>query len=155
MPDVLAAIRPDDFNLPLFLHVAGAMLVVGVVFSALLSFALARRSDADGAARLTQMALRTILYFSLPAYLLMRVGAQLTEAKYDFDTEPGWIDVGYITGELTLLLTLASTIVSAIGLKKLRAGGGAKHARAVMIMSALILVAYLVAVWAMTTKQPD
>ena len=44
---MLAAIRPDSVNLPLFLHVLGAMLLVGCLFAVALrvrSSAGARRS---------------------------------------------------------------------------------------------------------------
>ena len=150
-----AAIRPDDFNLPLFFHLAGAMLIVGVVFSAALSLTLAGRADADGAARYTRMGLRTMLLFSLPAYLVMRVSAQILEGKYDFgDDEPSWIGVGYMTADLGGLLVIASMIVSYIGLKRLDEGGGRGQARAVSIMSVIILLAYLVAVFFMSAK-PD
>lgn len=152
---MLAAIRPDDFGLPLFVHVAGAMLLVGVIFSTSLSLALAGRSDADGAARFTRMGLRTMLYLSLPAYLLMRVGAQLIEGKYDFGDEvPGWVDVGYMTADGGVLLVIAAMVVSRIGLKRLDAGGGQGQARAVSIMSAILLAVYLVAIFFMTAK-PD
>jgi uncharacterized membrane protein len=152
---VFAAIRPDDFNFPLFLHVAGAMLLVGVIFSVSLSLALAGRTDGDGATRLTRMGLRTMLYAALPAYLLMRVGAQIIETKYDFgDSEPSWIGVGYITADLGLLLVIVSMVLSRIGLKRLGDGGGHKQARAVSIICALLLVAYLVAIFFMSAK-PD
>ena len=150
---MFAAIRPDEFNFPLFLHVLGAMLLVGVVFAVTLALALARRADADGATRFTRMGLRTMLYASLPAYVLMRVGAQIVEGKYDFsDSEPSWIAAGYITADAGLLLVLASTIVSRIGLKRLDRGGGQGQAKAVSIMAAILLVAYLVTIFFMTAK---
>jgi hypothetical protein len=151
---VFAAVRPDDFNVPLFIHVLGAMLLVGVVFSATLSFALAGRADGDSAGRYRKMGLRTMLFLSLPAYLVMRVGAQLVESKYEFDEEPGWIGVGYITADLGALLVIASMIVAGIGLKRVDAGGGSGQARAVSIMAVILLIAYLVAIFFMSAK-PD
>jgi hypothetical protein len=41
---MLAAIRPDSVNLPLFLHVLGAMLLVGSLFAVGLATVLGRRS---------------------------------------------------------------------------------------------------------------
>ena len=63
-----------------------------------------------------------------------------------------WIGVGYITADAGALLILISIILSAIGLRKLRAGSGIGLGRAVGIISILLLAAYIVAVWAMTAK---
>ena len=73
-------------------------------------------------------------------------------SDYPDDFEPAWIGVGYITADAGALLILISIILSAIGLRKLRAGGGIGLGRAVGIISILLLVAYIVAVWAMTAK---
>ena len=93
---VLAAIRPDSVNLPLFLHVLGAMLLVG----ALVAVATATvggwsRAEPERSA-LTRFGLRTILLGVLPAYVLMRVGAQWTEAAADYPDgfEPSWLGIG-------------------------------------------------------------
>jgi hypothetical protein len=150
---VLAAIRPDDVNFPLFLHVFGAMLLIGTLFAVALATVLAwkRPDDATG---LTRFSLRLLLMGVLPAYILMRIGAQWTESASDFpnDFAPTWIDIGYATADIGALLVLISIILSAIGLRKLRGGSGIGLGRAVGIISILLLVAYLVAVWAMTTK---
>ena len=70
---MLAAIRADDVNFPLFLHVFGAMLLVGALFAVALATVLAwkRPDDATG---LTRFALRTLLIGVVPAWILMRVG---------------------------------------------------------------------------------
>ena len=150
---VLAAIRPDDVNFPLFLHVFGAMLLVGTLFAVALATVLGWRRP-DDAAALTRFSLRLLLMGVLPAYILMRIGAQWTEAASDYpeDFEPAWIGVGYITADAGALLILISIILSAIGLRKLRGGSGIGLGRAVGIISILLLAAYIVAVWAMTAK---
>lgn len=152
---VLAAIRPDDVNLPLFLHVFGAMLLVGVMLTVAIAFVMSGRSEPDAGARLTRFGLRTMLFAAFPTYLLMRVGAQWTESQEDLpdDFEASWLDVGYITADLGALLIIASMVLSARGLRRLAAGGGgAGQARAVGIISVVLLVAYLVAVYAMSAK---
>ena len=108
----------------------------------------------DDAAGLTRFSLRLLLMGVLPAYILMRIGAQWTESAADYpdDFEPAWIGVGYITADAGALLILISIILSAIGLRKLRAGGGIGLGRAVGIISILLLAAYIIAVWAMTAK---
>ena len=150
---MLAAIRPDDVNFPLFLHVFGAMLLVGTLFGVALAIVLAWKRP-DDAAGLTRFSLKLLLMGVLPAYILMRIGAQWTEAAADYpdDFEPAWIGVGYITADAGALFILISIILSAIGLRKLRAGGGIGLGRAVGIISILLLAAYIIAVWAMTAK---
>jgi hypothetical protein len=150
---VLAAIRPDDVNLPLFLHVLGAMLLVGALFAVALATAIGwGRPDAGVA--LTRFSLRTLLIGVLPSYVLMRIGAQWTESELNYpdDFEPAWIGIGYITADAGAVLIIVSVILSAIGLRRLRRGSGLGFGRAVGLISILLLVAYLVAVWAMTAK---
>ena len=155
MPEVLAAIRPDSVNLPLFIHVLGAMLLVGTLLAVTLVTVLGWRSP-DSAPGLSRFALKTLLLGVLPAYMLMRIGAQWTESeqKYPDDFEPGWLGVGYITADAGALLILISLILGAIGLRKLRDGsaGGVRFARIVGVICIVLLAAYIVAVWAMTTK---
>jgi len=150
---ILAAIRPDSVNLPLFLHVLGAMLLVGAL-ATVASAILAGWGGDERAVGLTRFALRAIPYGVLPAYVLMRIGAQWTEAEQDYpeDFEPAWLGIGYITADAGALLVLISIVLAVIGLRKLRAGGGLGLGRAVGIISLLLLVAYVVAVWAMTAK---
>ncbi len=152
---MIAAIRPDDVNLPLFLHVLGAMLLVGTLFTVATAIVMGWRRESDTLA-FTRFGLRTLLMGVFPAYVLMRVGAQWTEAAADYpdEFEPAWIGIGYITADAGALLIIVSIVLSAIGLRKLRSGGGPGLGRAVGIISILLLVAYLVAVWAMSAK-PD
>ena len=152
---MLAAIRPDSVNLPLFIHVFGAMLLVGTLLAVTLVTVLGWRSS-ENAPGLSRYALKMLLLGVLPAYILMRIGAQWTESesKYPDDFEPAWIGVGYITADAGALLILISLILSAIGLRKLRDGstGGVRFARIVGVISIILLAAYVVAVWAMSAK---
>ena len=76
----LAAIRPDSVNLPLFLHVLGAMLLVGALFTVGLATVVGRRRP-EHALGLTRFGLRALLLGVLPAYVLMRGGGQWAEAE--------------------------------------------------------------------------
>jgi len=140
-------------HFPLFLHVFGAMLLVGTLFAVALATVLAWRRP-DDAAGLTRFSLKTLLIGVLPAYIVMRVGAQWTESESNFpdDFEPAWLGVGYITADAGALLILISVVLSALGLRKLRDGSGVGFGRAVGVISILLVAAYVVAVWAMTTK---
>ena len=155
MPEVLAAIRPDSVNLPLFLHVLGAMALVGSLFAVALATVLGRRSP-GGAPGLARFGLKTLLLGALPAYVVMRVGAQWTEAEQDYpdDYEASWIDIGYIVSDAGALLLLISVVLAAIGLRRSRddASRSVRVARIVAGISVLLLAAFLVAVWAMTAK---
>ena len=154
-----AAIRADDVNFPLFLHVLGAMLLVGTLLVVALALLGMRRREPADAQALTRFGLRTLLLGVVPSYILMRVGAQWTEAAEDLPEaveDSAWIGIGYITADAGVLLILISIVLAVIGLRRLRAadGGGAGAARAVGVIATLLLVAYLVAVWAMSAK-PD
>jgi hypothetical protein len=153
VPDVLSAIRPDDVNLPLFLHVLGAMLLVGTLLTSAVAIFAGRRAG-ERSNDLLRFGLRAVLWGVLPAYILMRVGAQWTEAAADYAEgfEATWIDIGYITADLGALLLLISIVLAAIGLRRLRSGGGPALARAVGVISLVLVAAYVVAVWAMTVK---
>ena len=155
MPDVLAAIRPDSVNLPLFLHVLGAMLLVGalsaIAFSTVLGWRLPERAPGLG-----RFAFKTLLWGVFPSWVLMRVAAQWTESEENLpeNFEPSWLEIGYITAEAGGLLILISIILTVIGLRRSKtdAGGGVGLARAVGVISFLLLAAYILAVWAMTAK---
>lgn len=86
----------------------------------------------------------------LPSIVLMRVAGQWTESREFGDVEdvPGWIDVGYVTSDLGALLLLICLVLAGVGLWR----GGRVIGRIVAVATALLLLAYVVAVWAMTTK---
>jgi hypothetical protein len=153
----LAAIRDDAVNLPLFLHVLGAMLLMGTLLAvALMLFAAWRRGDEEGGA-LRRYAFRTLLLGTLPSYILMRVGAQWVESEEfgGVEDEPGWIGVGYITSDGGAVLLLISLIVGGIAARRARTrapDGGRVGARVVAVLVSIMLAAYVVAVWAMTAK---
>ncbi len=146
---MLAAIRPDSVNFPLFLHVLGAMLLVGFLFAVALAWILGRRAP-ERAPGLAGFGLKTLLLGVLPSYIMMRVGAQWVEAEQDYpdDFEPAWIGIGYITADIGALLILISAILAGVGLRR----GNVRLAQIVGVVSVILLAAFLVAVWAMTAK---
>ena len=148
--------RPDDVNVPLTLHVLGAGLLVGTLIAVATAILIGWRSTADGdAVGLTRFGLRTLLLGVFPAYLLMRIGAQWTEAAEDLPEvveDSAWIGIGYITADAGAALILISMILSGIGLRKLRGGGGLGLGRVVGVTSLVLVAAYVVAVWAMAAK---
>lgn len=152
---VLAAVRPDSWNFPLFLHVLGAMILVGGLVTAASALAFAR-----GDARLLRLGYWSLLAVSLPGWVLMRIGAQWIYTKERWDDlpegidEPGWLGIGWITADLGGLLLLVSLIAGGVGVYRLREGKGSGLLKVTLVLSLVLLAAYVVAVWAMAGK-PD
>ena len=147
-------IRPDSWNLPLFVHVAGAMVVTAALVVTVGSLALAWRATGEERAAITRFGFRTLLYAGIPAYLVMRIGAEwiLSRENIPTDNEPGWVGIGYGTADLGGILILIATILTGVGVRKLRGGGGGGLAKAATVLASLVVVLYVIAIWAMTTK---
>jgi hypothetical protein len=153
MSAVFAAVRADEQNLPLFVHVVGATLLVGGLLSGAALLALAR---SDG--RSLHRGYLTLLAIALPGWIIMRIGAQwiYTEQGWndlpeDFE-EPTWLGIGYVSADVGGLLLLVSLVVGGIGVYRLRAGKGGGLLKATMVLSLILLAAYVVAAWAMAGK---
>jgi phosphoglycerol transferase MdoB-like AlkP superfamily enzyme len=149
---LLGVIRPDDWNFPLFLHLVGAMTLVGALILVGVSLVGAGRG---GSVAVVRLGFRGLLFAALPAWLLLRVTAEwlASEENLDEDT-PGWVDVGYMTSDTTLLLLIAATVCAGLASRRAHRGGlrGSGLSVAVVVLVAISLVAYVVAIWAMTTK---
>jgi hypothetical protein len=153
---VIGAIRGGGVNFPLFLHVLGAMLLVGTLFAVAMALALSWRRQWTTAG-LTRFGLRMLPVGVVPAYVLMRIGAQWTESRENLPkpvVDSAWLGIGYITADGGAVLILVSLVLAVLGLRKLRSGGGSRLAGAAGILSSLLVAVYLVTVWAMSTK-PD
>jgi hypothetical protein len=151
---LLAAVRPDSWNFPLFLHVLGAMILVGGLVTGASALAFAR-----GEARLLRLGYWSLLAVSLPGWVLMRIGAQWIYSKEGWDDvpdkfRPGWLDIGVIIGDLGGLILLVSLVAGGVGVYRLREGKGPGLLKVTLVLSLVLLAAYVVAVWAMAGK-PD
>ena len=158
---MLAAIRPDDWNFPLLLHVLGASILLGALITAVTAQLLAwKRATAADAIAFARLSFRTLLFLAIPAWILMRVGAEWIASKEgwdDVDEEPLWLGLGFITAEAGGLLLLISTILAGIGARRLgRSNGeqGTTLVRVATVLSLLLVVAYVIVTWAMAAK-PD
>ena len=151
---VLALVRPDNENVPLLLHVLGAMVLVGATLAALTALVAGWRRDA---APYTRFAFWTLLVVGLPAFVLMRVGAQWIYSKegYSGDDDPTWIGIGYFVGDPGAVVLLLTLVVTGIGMRRLRTGGDTSTlTRVGAVLTTILLVAYVITVWAMSAK-PD
>ena len=158
--ELAATIRPDDWSLALFFHVLGSMVMVGALVLALVYLVGAFRGDSAVALRLGFL---TLLYGALPGFIVMRGGAEWIYSKEgigDLPSDPNWIGIGYGTSDFGLLLLILATAVSGLAARRAVRGhggeepvssGGASVRLATTIVSALLVV-YVVAIWAMTTK---
>jgi hypothetical protein len=152
---VLAVTRPVEWNFPLFVHVFGAMILVGGLLTSASVLAYAR-----GDGRSLRLGYWTLLAVAFPGWIVMRIGAQWIFTKEGWDDlpegvdDPTWLGIGYVLADLGGLILLVSLIVGGVGMYRLRAGKGSGLLKATMILSLVLLAAYVVAVWAMAGK-PD
>jgi hypothetical protein len=153
MSSILAAVRPDEQNFPLLLHVLGATILVGGLFSAAGTLALAR-----GDARSLRLGYWSLLAVSLPGWILMRIGAQWIYSEQGWDNlpdgagEPTWLGIGYFAADLGGLILLVSLILGGVGVYRLREGKGSGLLKATLVLSLILLAAYVVTAWAMAGK---
>jgi hypothetical protein len=147
-----AAVRPDSWNFPLFLHVLGAMVLVGLLAAAVVVLAVSRGEDDRTAS--VRLAFRTLLIGAIPAYLVMRVGAEWIASKEHLeDSDASWIGIGYGVSDMGLLLLIVLNVLAGLAYRRARRGG---TPRALVSwttgLTLLLIVAYGVALWAMATK---
>jgi cytochrome bd-type quinol oxidase subunit 1 len=144
--DVIAFSRPFW---PLFLHVLGAMVLVGAVLAAVIvSWVGWRRPALPVLARTAFWSLAAV---GIPAYVVFRVAAQIiyNDEKDIFGgKDPTWIGIGYGASEPGLLVLLAS-IGFAYWWKR---SGKPVAARTVAVLSSVYLVLLAIAWLAMSGK---
>ena len=150
---VLALIRPDSWNFPLFLHVLGAMVLVGGLLAGASSLAFAR-----GDVRFLRLGYWSLLAVSLPGWVLMRAGGEWIASREGWTNkgvkDPTWLGIGFLLADLGGLILLLSLALGGFGVYRMREGKGAGLLKATLLLSLVLLGAYVVAVWAMAGK-PD
>lgn len=150
---MLAIVRPDAWNFPLFLHVGGAMALVASLVVALYAIRIARERGDQPAA---QFAFSVLLRFTLPAYLAMRIGAQWIVSKEELEnSKDAWIGIGFGVSDAGLLLLIIGLVLTGLVARRAKQGtsvAGAGQLRAAGVLAGILVLAYLVAIWAMTTK---
>jgi heme A synthase len=148
----IAAVRPDSWNFPLLLHVLGAMVLVALLAVAAVVLSATLRSD-DRAAAL-RLAFRTLLIGGIPAYLVMRVSAEWVASKENLeDADFAWINIGYSVADGGLLVLIVMTVLAGLASRRAKRGDAPSGlVRWANGLALLLIVAYAVALWAMTTK---
>jgi hypothetical protein len=140
---MLALVRPDSWNFPLFLHVLGATLLVGAVGATVI---IATRAPAW-----RRLLARTIGLLVLPAWVLMRFAGQWIDSRENIPDDPAWVGIGFGVGDAGLVLLVITALIAWWGVRRPERRW---PVRAVAVISAIYLIALFVAMWAMTTK-PD
>jgi hypothetical protein len=150
---VLAVIRPDSWDFPLFLHVLGAMILTGGLLTGASSLGFAR-----GDVRFLRLGYWSLLAVSLPGWVLMRAAAEWIASREGWNesgaADPTWLGIGRTVADLGGLVLLVALIVGGVGVRRLREGKGSGLLRATLVLSIVLLAAYVIAVWAMAGK-PD
>ena len=144
---LLATIRPDEWNLPLFLHVVGAFALVGALVVAATYLFAARR---DGSVEFVRAGYRTLLWGAVPAFIVNRVGAQWILDKENLtDSEDAWITIGFLSTDVGILFLIGATAAAGLALR--RAQGGRGLTIASWLVAALVAI-YAIVIWVMATK---
>jgi hypothetical protein len=151
---VLAAVRPHSWDLAVFVHVIGAMTLVGGLITATAAGILGWRDAGGGLRRFSAL---TLFAVALPGWVVMRVGAQWAYSKEGWDNvpdklQPTWLGIGYLTADIGGLVLLIALVLGGIGLRRTRAGRGAGLLRASTTLAAILIAVYVVSVWAMGGK---
>ena len=150
---MLAAIRAAGQDFPVLLHIVGATVVFGALLASATSLALAR-----GEVRLLRLGYYSLLLVGLPALILMRLSGEWIYRKQGWDDlpaqigEPTWLGIGFVVADYGGLLFLLALVLGGVGIRRLRTGKGAGLLKVTMVIALVLVVAYVVAVWAMTGK---
>jgi hypothetical protein len=155
VPELLAAIRPDDQSFALLLHLVGATVVFGALLAGATSLALAR-----GETRLLRLGYFSLLLVGLPGLILLRLAGEWLYRLQDWNKlpdqieEPAWLGIGFVVADLGGLLFLAALALGGLGVYRLGQGktGAGLLLKLTMVIAMILIVAYIVAVWAMTGK---
>jgi hypothetical protein len=154
VPNLLAAIRPDDQSFALLLHLVGATVVFGALLASATSLLLAR-----GETRLLRLGYFSLLLVALPGLILLRLAGEWLYRLQNWDQlpdqidQPAWLKIGFIVADGGGLLLLLALALGGIGVHRLGNGkGGTALLKATMVISLILILAYAVAVWAMTGK---
>ena len=146
----VVAARQASSNLPLFVHVVGAMILVAGLITGTAALFFAKGDE-----KLLRLGFWSLMLVSFPGWVIMRIGAQWINSKEpwkDVPKTPIWLGIGYLVADVGGLVLVVSLIVGGIGVYRMRDGKGVGLLKATLVLSVVLLAAYLIAVWAMAGK---
>ena len=99
-----------------------------------------------------RIAFRSLWLVGVPAYVVMRIGAEWISMKEfgDAEDDPAWIGIGYMTADIGLVIFLIALGLAGFAARRKSAGLG----KASGYLGVLLLIAFVVVIWAMGAK-PD
>jgi hypothetical protein len=150
---------PSSWNIPLLIHVTGAMILVGGVLAAATALI-----TAHGDEKRLRLGYFSLLFVALPGMMLTKLGATAINSKYSGHSffrsafpsqdDPTWIMIGGTALDLGAGALVAALILGWFGLKRLDTKRGQQMMKLVMLISIGLLAAYILAIWAMGAR-PD
>src|SRR5262249_18305763 len=108
----------------------------------------------DGSLESVRVGFRSLLFAALPAFVVMRAGAQwIADKEHLSDSNEAWIGIGFTISDLGALLILIATVAAGVAVRRAgRQEGGGRGVAIAAWLVAVLIVLYLVALWAMATK---
>ena len=144
-------LRPHGWDFPLFLHVFGAMVLFGSTLAATATLSIAGWR-LPGVRALSRSTFWALLGAAVPAWILMRVGAEWTYSKekdsFFSGGDPTWIGIGFAVADIGLLVLLVATGFAYWWQRSRKPVAG----RVVAVLSSLFLVMLAIAWLAMSGK---
>ncbi len=161
----------SDWNFPLLVHIAGAMILVGGMIASATAFLVAR-----GDVRKLRLGFYSLLFVALPGLVIAKFGATWIWSKFSGKSfissafpsrdDPHWIMIGGTALDGGGALLVLAIILGWFGLKRLDGGqddflakvpvvrnmSGATLLKGSTIISVVLLVGYVLAVWAMGAR---
>ena len=148
---MIAIVRPHDWDFPLLVHVLGAMVMVGSLVLAAAALMLAWRG---GGAAQVRLGYRALLLGVIPGWVVMRAGAEwIAHKEHLQNSNVTWIGIGFTTSDIGFVVMIVATVLAGLAVRRLRREGGRSGAgRPAAVLVSVLLAAYVVTIWAMTTK---
>jgi putative copper export protein len=119
-----ASICGPGCGFPLFLHVLGATVLVGAIATVAIVTWVSLRRPAEQAQLLRRMVFWTFLLVVWPGWLAMRLAGQWVLSLDTYsgieDADPGWLGVGFIVGDLGVLVLAISTVLAWFAYRRTR-----------------------------------
>jgi len=167
----LAAIRPDNWNFPLLIHLIGVMILVGGMLTTATALVLARGDE-----RKLKLGYYSLLFVAFPGMILTKLGATLIWSKesphsligaaFPHRDDPNWIMIGGTVLDGGGGLLVLGLILGWFGLRRmdgrendflakvpvLKKMTGETLLRLTTIISVVLLAGYVAVIWAMGAK---
>jgi uncharacterized membrane protein len=149
----LAVIRPDEWNLALFVHVLSAFTLIGALVAAASYLFAARR---DGSVELVRVGFRLLLIVALPALIATRLAGQWIASEEGLeDSDLSWIETGFVSTDVGVLVLVVATVAAGFAVRRTRraaAGDGGLGGALAAWLVTILTVLYGVVIWLMATK---